>query len=176
YSLAQGLLQLKGSASGVPGVGPAKTVSPPAAAPAQAASEGPAEVIAYEKSLRGIPDERTRDPYGRYPQAQTPDMHRMKNIITMDQSLWTPAQLEADMRKAATPGVKGVLVMVKTEFCHTNPWRLCTVATAALEKRSTPLLRQVRVYAAWVKGNPEHSGRAWQQWEEKVIDQYKFEQ
>ena len=160
-----------------PAVGPTKTVAPPAApAPAAQADEGPAAVIAYEKSLRGVKDDKAYDPYDRYPKAATPDMDKMKNIITMNQTLWTPAQLEADLKKTAVPGQKAILVMVKTEFCHTNPWRLCTVTTAALEKRSTPALRQVRVYGAWVKGNPDHQTREWRQWEDKVIDAYKFEQ
>ncbi|MEO6995235.1 MAG: hypothetical protein ABI273_16635 [Lacunisphaera sp.] len=74
----------------------------------------------------------------------------------MTGSLWMPAELAADfeLRMAGTleKGRKqGLIVMLKTERCCTTEFHACTVTTAALEKRASPLVAKFLVYGAWIK-------------------------
>jgi hypothetical protein len=46
---------------------------------------------------------------------------------------------------------RGIIVMLKTERCCTKEFRACTVTTAALEKRASPLVAEFLVYGAWIK-------------------------
>ena len=77
----------------------------------------------------------------------------------MTDSLWTPAQLCADFQKrmstiAERNRKKGIIVLLKTERCATKVSRACTITTAALEKRSTPLVAQFLVYGVQIKPRP----------------------
>ena len=87
----------------------------------------------------------------------------------------TPGHRE-DLRKSnprAARQLKGVLVMVKTERCC-QLFRSCATATAALEKQSTALPKNFRIYGAWIETNPEHRGSTWKEWELKVIRECDF--
>ena len=74
-------------------------------------------------------------------------------------------------------GINGTEVL-KTEYCHQNNFRGCAVTTAAFEKRATPLIKNFRVYAAWVELlNPDREKVAgMQKWLNEVRDFYDFDQ
>jgi hypothetical protein len=91
-----------------------------------------------------------------YPDAKGIPLSDTRNIIPMTGSLWTPAELAADFRlrmAAVAPKdrKRGIIVMLKTERCCTKEFRACTVTTAALEKRASPLVAEFLVYGAWIK-------------------------
>ncbi|ATC65271.1 hypothetical protein CMV30_15675 [Nibricoccus aquaticus] len=70
--------------------------------------------------------------------------------------LWTPAQMRADFERRmnslpAHERKKGIIVVLKTERCSTKALRACTVTTAALEKRSTPLAAEFAIYGLLLK-------------------------
>ncbi len=139
-----------------------------------AVSEGPAAALAFERGYRGA------QIGGYYPDAKPIPFKDTKNIVPMNESLWSTVDLMADFRKNKTAEQKAILVVVKTEFCCTNTYRPCAVTTAALEKRSTPELKKFRIYGAWVK-NPKadqsvaaKTGKA--AWDAKVIKEYGFQQ
>jgi hypothetical protein len=74
----------------------------------------------------------------------------------MSQTLWTPSQLSADFETRMAPLAsfqrkKGIIVVLKTERCATKLARLCSVTTAAIEKRSTPLLAEFEIYGLELK-------------------------
>lgn len=91
-----------------------------------------------------------------YPDAVGVPLAECKNIVPMAAGLWTPAQLAADFQRRMS-GVpeserkQGIIVLLKTERCATTALRACTVTTAALEKRSTPLAAQFLVYGVLLK-------------------------
>jgi hypothetical protein len=115
---------------------------------------GPAAALRFALSYRGqgyVPGE-----LHCYPDAQGIPFSDTKNIIPMTGSLWTPAELAADfrLRMAGVAGKdrkRGIIVMLKTERCCTKEFRACTVTTAALEKRASPLVAEFLVYGAWIK-------------------------
>jgi hypothetical protein len=91
-----------------------------------------------------------------FPEAKGIPFSDTKNILPMTESLWTPEELAADfrMRMGALPKkdrVRGIIVVVKTERCCTKEFRACTVTTAALEKRATPLAARFLIYGAWIR-------------------------
>jgi hypothetical protein len=91
-----------------------------------------------------------------YPDAEGIPFSDTKNIVPMTGSLCMPAELAADfeLRMAGTlekDRKKGIIVMLKTERCCTTEFRACTVTTAALEKRASPLVAEFLVYGAWIK-------------------------
>jgi hypothetical protein len=74
----------------------------------------------------------------------------------MSAVLWTPKQIRADFerRMAAVPASerkKAIMVVLKTERCAPKSLRACTVTTAALEKRSTPLAADFLIYGVLLK-------------------------
>jgi hypothetical protein len=91
-----------------------------------------------------------------YPDAVGVPFGDCENIIPMTPTLWTPKQIKADFdrRMAALPvneRKKGIIVMLKTERCAPKSLRACTVTTAALEKRATPLAADFLIYGALLK-------------------------
>jgi hypothetical protein len=91
-----------------------------------------------------------------YPDAEGIPFSDTKNIVPMTGSLCMPAELAADfeLRMAGTlekDRKQGMIVMLKTERCCTTEFRACTVTTAALEKRASPLVAEFLVYGAWIK-------------------------
>jgi hypothetical protein len=90
-----------------------------------------------------------------YPQAAGIPFSDTENIIPMNETLWTPAQLAADFharmaRLPETERKRGIIVLLKTERCAPKRLRACTVTTAALEKRSTALAGEFLIYGAWL--------------------------
>ena len=163
----------------------AALAQPRAAAPATVATDGPAAALDLERSLRGrrvnkaaesmiAYDGRPEHMY--YPDAQPVPMNP-ERIIPMTPELWTDEQIMADFQKNHTPEQEGILIFLKTEYCHKNKYRLCAVATAALDKRSTPALARFRIYGAWLgKLNPRHGEAAYAVWQDKVSEMYEFDQ
>ena len=132
---------------------------------------GPDAALALEKSLRGS-ETRGRRSTG----ASPVDLERCRNITQMSPDLWTKEDILADFERTRTEDQVGVVVFVKTELCHGNRFRLCAVTTAALEKQATAILEHYKVYGAWIKSNPEHTGQEWRKWEREVIREYGFVQ
>ena len=115
---------------------------------------GPAAALRFAMSYRG----QTIVPgvLHCYPDAKGIPLSDTRNIIPMAGTLWTPAELAADfrLRMAAVSKMdrkRGIIVMLKTERCCTKEFRACTVTTAALEKRASPLVAEFLVYGAWIK-------------------------
>jgi hypothetical protein len=121
---------------------------------------GPAAALKFAMSYRGqayVPGE-----LHCYPDAEGIPFSDTKNIIPMTGSLWTPAELAADfrLRMAGVPErdrKQGIIVMLKTERCCTKVFRGCTVTTAALEKRASPLVTEFLIYGAWIKPRDDDS-------------------
>jgi hypothetical protein len=123
-----------------------------------------------------------------YPNAVGVPLADCKNIIPMAADLWTPAQISADFRsrmsKVSTKDrKKGIIVVLKTERCATKWLRACTVTTAALEKRSTPLASQFLVYAVLLKPRDNDSPpgslkieTGADAWKNDAAGEYHFEQ
>ncbi len=115
---------------------------------------GPAAALAFARGYRGEtyrPNELTC-----YPDAVGVPFADCENIIPMTADLWSPAQLSADFKRrmAALPLAerkKGIIVLLKTERCVTKEMRACTTTTAALEKRSTPLVADFLIYGVLLK-------------------------
>jgi hypothetical protein len=110
---------------------------------------GPAAALAFAEHYRG--EREARGELHCYPDAIGVPLADCENIVPMTAELWTPAQLVADYRRrmAALPErerKKGIIVMLKTERCATKAFRGCTVTTAALEKRSSPLAAEFLIY------------------------------
>jgi len=147
---------------------------------------GPAAALKFEMSYRG----KTYVPGVQhcYPDAEGIPFSDTKNIISMTESLWTPAELAADfrLRMESVPEKdrkRGIIVMLKTERCCTKVFRACTVTTAALEKRASPLVAEFLVYGVWIKprdgDNPPGSLRIEKgpdAWKNHAAGKYGFEQ
>jgi hypothetical protein len=148
--------------------------------------EGPAAALRFAMSYRG----QTFVPgvLHCYPDAEGIPLSETKNIIPMTGSLWTPAELAADFR-LRMKGVsekdrkRGIIVMLKTERCCTKEFRACTVTTAALEKRASPLVAEFLIYGAWIQprdgDNPPGSlkiERGSDAWKNDAAGLYGFEQ
>jgi len=127
--------------------GPALAIGPPTGPTDDA--YGPQAVIDFSRRYRGglcRPGALVQ-----YPAAQGIPWADTRNIIPMTAELWTPAQLSADFQRRtaglAGPERKvGILVLLKTERCAVKAVRYCSTTTAALEKRSTPLVGQFVIY------------------------------
>jgi hypothetical protein len=147
---------------------------------------GPAAALQFELSYRG--DCCKPGALHCYPGAEGVPLADCANIIPMTASLWTPAQLCADFRRRmntvpARDRKKGIIVMLKTERCATKIARACTITTAALEKRSTPLAGQFLIYGLLIKprdgDNPpghlpiETGANAWKN---DAAGEYRFQQ
>lgn len=126
-----------------------------AASAASAADTGPKAALEFELSYRG--EHAPASSKGRpYPDAEGIPFEDTANIIPMTATLWRPEALVADFqrRMAEVPAAqrkKGIIVMLKTERCCTSAARLCSVTTAALEKRAAPLAAEFEIYGAWIK-------------------------
>jgi hypothetical protein len=110
---------------------------------------GPAAAMKFARHYRGEAFEPAE--ISCYPQAAGVPFSDTENIIPMTATLWTPAQLSADFQRRmdALPEQerkRGIIVLLKTERCAPKKLRACTVTTAALEKRSTPLAGHFLVY------------------------------
>ena len=111
--------------------------------------EGPAAALAFARGYRGqayVPDVQYC-----YPDAVGVPFADCSNIVPMTRSLWTPRELSEDFqrRMKALPAAerkKGIIVILKTERCAPKGLRACTVTTAALEKRATPLAAEFLIY------------------------------
>jgi hypothetical protein len=115
---------------------------------------GPAAALEFARSYRG--DVYRPDALTCYPDATGIPFADCANIIPMHASLWTPRQLVADFRRRmeslpVSARARGIIVLLKTERCATKEMRGCTVTTAALEKRSTPLVAEFLVYGVLLK-------------------------
>jgi hypothetical protein len=110
---------------------------------------GPDAAVAFELSYRG--DTSKPAQLHCYPDAKAIPFSDTEHIIPLSPSLWTPADLVADFQRrqkleGALCRKKGILVLLKSERCATKEARFCSVATAALEKASTPLARDFEIY------------------------------
>ena len=160
---------------------------PLAAVSAQAAeSSGPTAALAFDEQHRG--DCCKPGALHCYPQARGISFSECAHIIPMSESLWTPGQLCADFQKRMQdlpPNQRkaGIIVLLKTERCATKLARACTITTAALEKRSTPLAADFLIYGVQIKprdgDNPpghlkiETGADAWKN---EAAGEYRFEQ
>jgi hypothetical protein len=144
---------------------------------------GPASALEFSLRFRGA----SYDPGEEvcYPEAKGIPLSDLENIIPMSAQLWTPQQLAEDFRERAKrdPRKKGILVLLKTERCAINKFRLCTVATAAIEKRSTPLLEEFVAYGVWLlprdDDNPSGSSEiesGENAWKNEAAGLYNFKQ
>jgi len=157
-----------------------------APAPAPANGYGPAAALAFDEKYRG--DCCVPGALHCYPDAKGIPLSDTANIIPMTGSLWTPAQLTADFQqrmKALPPQDRkqGIIVMLKTERCATKAARACTITTAVLEKRSTPLVAQFLVYGVQLKprdnDNPPGSLKietGADAWKNQAAGEYRFKQ
>src|ERR1041384_1092615 len=115
---------------------------------------GPAAALAFAQHYRG--EAYTPNTQYCWPDAVGVPFADCENIVPMTATLWTPKQIRADFqrRMAALPASerkKGIIVMLKTERCAPKAFRGCTVTTAALEKRSSPLAAEFLIYGALLK-------------------------
>jgi len=146
---------------------------------------GARQALAFEKERRGHlhpwlkehPERDHRLWEKAYPEAEPiPLTHDLKNIIPLTPKMWSKEHVWKHFHANKQEGQVAPLVFVKTEFCHKNGARPCSVTTAAFEKQSTPLMSHFKVYSAWVRGNPMQKGWSWKNWEKKVIREYEFKQ
>jgi len=132
------------------------------AAPSEAGSNkiseediGPEAAVRFEARYRG----EVCDPgvLNCYPEATGIPFAETRNIVQMHNSLWRPAEILADFKRKHSGDLpqearkKGIIVVLKTERCATKVMRLCSVTTAALEKQSTPLIREFTIYGLQLK-------------------------
>ena len=144
-------------------------------------SIGPTAAIRLEREYRGKMQGTVEEPY--FPGGRPIPFKEMTNIEPLTQTLWLQTDVEANfvaLRETlrgqdpqAARQLKGVMVIVKTERCQ-QIFRSCATTTAALEKQSTVLLKNFKIYGAWIEMNPDHRGSAWKKWEQKVIREYDF--
>ena len=157
-----------------------------AAAPQPGEEYGPAAALQFELHYKG--DCCKPEALHCYPQAKGIPLTDCLNIIPMTNSLWTPGQLCADFQRrmcmvAEGNRKKGIIVMLKTERCATKASRACTITTAALEKRSTPLVGKFLIYGVQIKPRdgdippgslPIETGA--DAWKNVAVEEYHFEQ
>jgi hypothetical protein len=115
---------------------------------------GPTAALAFAHKYRGTTY--VKKATHCYPEATGIPFSDTENITPLTATMWTPGQLAADFnrRMEALPEsrrAKGIVVILKTERCATKAFRGCTVATAALEKRSSPLVERFLVYGVFLE-------------------------
>jgi len=115
---------------------------------------GPNAAVAFELAHRGSVEHSGE--LLCYPEARGIAWSETEHFVEMTSSLWTPESIVADFnrRMAQLPPAerkRGILVVLKTERCAPKWLRACTVTTAALEKRSTPLAAEFQLYGVWLK-------------------------
>jgi len=126
--------------------------------------EGPSAALAFEKRFRRDNDAGKPVP-----------LEECQNIRPLTENFWSKKQVLSDFEQCRTEGQIGAIVIVKTEYCCDDS-RLCAVTTACMERKSTPLIGQFRIYAAWIKNSPDHQGGKRNQWDQAVIEEYGFNQ
>jgi len=126
--------------------------------------DGPHAALEFEKSRRDANNPNKSKPVR---------LDECENITELTEGLWSKKHVLTDFKKRRTEDEIGVIVIVKTEYCCTGS-RLCAVTTACMEKKSTPLVGRFRVYAGWIKNNPDHSIEEWSRWERDVMREYDF--
>jgi hypothetical protein len=145
---------------------------------------GPAAALAFELRYKGSCCK--QGALHCYPGAKGVPFTDCVNIIPMTASLWTPREICADFqrRMSTVPKghrKKGIIVVLKTERCATKVSRACTITTAALEKRSTPLVGGFLVYGVQIKprdgdippgSHPIEKGA--NAWKNKAVGEYHF--
>ena len=165
----------------------AATAAPVFAAEASSADQyGPAAALSFARHYRG--EVYTPNVQLCYPDAVGVPFGDCENIIPMTVNLWTPKQIAADFqrRMAAVPVAdrkRGIIVVLKTERCAPKSLRACTVTTAALEKRSTPLAAEFLVYGLLIKprDNDKPAGSlkietGLDAWKNDAAGEYEFKQ
>ena len=147
---------------------------------------GPAAALMFARQFRG--DVYLPDVLHCYPNAAGVPFSECRNIVSMTSDLWTPWQISADFRGRMVKmpvdrRKKGIIVVLKTERCATTSLRACTVTTAALEKRSTPLASEFLIYGIQLKprdhDDPPGSLKieiGADAWKNDAAGQYNFEQ
>jgi hypothetical protein len=147
---------------------------------------GPAAAVSFAQSYRG--EVYKANTLHCWPDAQGVPFADCEHIIPMGPNLWTPKQIVADFqrRMAELPESErkqGIIVMLKTERCATKSLRACTVTTAALEKRSTPLASEFAIYGVLLKprdnDNPPGSLKietGLDAWKNDAAGEYQFKQ
>jgi len=152
----------------------------------QGNASGPAAALRFDERYRGSCCQ--PGVVHCYPEAQGIPLADCVNIIPMTAGLWTPEELCADFhrRMKLVPErdrKKGIIVMLKTERCATKAARACTITTAALEKRSTPLVNEFLVYGVQIKPRdgdnppgilPIETGA--DAWKNRAVGEYRFKQ
>lgn len=128
------------------------------------ADEGPNAALTFEKGFR--------EEHQGWKPVPLDECH---NIRQLTEELWSKKHVLTDFKQSRSEGQVGAIVIVKTEFCCEDS-RLCAVTTACMEKRSTPLIGRFRVYAGWVKNQPNHETGNYIQWDQDVINEYGFTQ
>jgi hypothetical protein len=165
---------------------PIASAAPKSETPVPDSAYGPAAALKFDLQYRG--DCCEAGVVHCYPEAKGVPLADCVNIIPMTESLWTPAELCADFQRRmdALPvrdRKKGIIVMLKTERCATKAARACTITTAALEKRSTPLVGEFLIYGVQIKPRdgdkppgslPIETGA--NAWKNKAVGEYRFEQ
>lgn len=167
-----------------------QTSSPPlASTPGKLPSSqayGPAAALQFARDYRG--EVYTPNVLLCYPDAVGVPFGDCENIIPMHAVLWTPKQIRADFqrRMEALPAAerkKGIIVMLKTERCAPKSLRACTVTTAALEKRATPLAADFLIYGLLLKPRDGDSPAGSLQietgsnaWKNDAAGEYQFRQ
>lgn len=147
---------------------------------------GPAAALDFARSFRG--ETYTPDVLHCYPDAKGVPFADCEHIIPMTHNLWTPNQIIADFQRRMSPlppgsRKQGIIVMLKTERCATKSLRACTVTTAALEKRATPLANEFLIYGLLLKprdkDNPPGSLKietGIDAWKNDAAGEYQFKQ
>jgi hypothetical protein len=147
---------------------------------------GPAAALQFARGFRG--EAYTPNVLHCYPDAKGVPFADCEHIVPMTHNLWTPKQIAADFqrRMAQLPAgerKQGIIVMLKTERCATKSIRACTVTTASLEKRATPLAAEFLIYGLLVKprdnDNPPGSLKietGADSWKNDAAGEYQFKQ
>jgi hypothetical protein len=158
----------------------------PATAPPPGDEFGPAAALQFELRYKG--DCCKPGALHCYPKATGVPLADCVNIIPMTDSLWTPGQLCADFQRRMSTVTEanrkcGIIVLLKTDRCATKISRACAITTAALEKRSTPLVGRFLIYGVQIKPRdgdappgrlPIETGA--NAWKNKAVAEYRFEQ
>ncbi len=122
----------------------------------------------------------------KYPRKRPIPMEDLRNVTPLTPNLWSKDQILNNFAKNRNANELGIVVFVKSEHCHANAFRPCSTLTAALEKEAAKLAGKYRIYGSWVNfgwadeefiaSNPAHNTPKLREWEEKVKNEYGFEQ
>ena len=157
-----------------------------AAVSSEAPKFGPAAALKFAAGYRG--EVYKPSTLYCYPDAVGVPFGDCDNIFFMGPTLWTPKQIRADFerRMAVLPAgerKKAIIVVLKTERCAPKSLRACTVTTAALEKRATPLAAEFLIYGMLLKprddDNPAGSLKietGLDAWKNDAAGEYEFKQ